>query len=327
MNPTRILIVDDEPANRGLVRRVLEPQGYQVIEAGDGVEALALIAQSLPDLILLDLNMPKLGGHAVVESVKRDPRTRLIPVVMLTSQDQFSEKMRAMESGVDDYLIKPFNTVELVTRVRSLINLKRFTDELEHASKVIEGIAVVVESRDRYTGSHCKRLGLYAARIGRHLKLGEEDLRILQLGGVLHDLGKIAVPDAVLNKPGKLTAEEYDIMKSHSAVGSELLRNLRTLERVLPLVRHHHEKLDGSGYPDRIGGKEIPLLVRITSVVDVFDALHTRRPYKDPFPLEKCFSILKEETRRGWWDPEVVDALQKVILQEDAGDAPAPNDS
>jgi putative two-component system response regulator len=327
MNPTRILIVDDEPANRGLVRRVLEPQGYQVIEAGDGVEALALIAQSLPDLILLDLNMPKLGGHAVVESVKRDPRTRLIPVVMLTSQDQFSEKMRAMESGVDDYLIKPFNTVELVTRVRSLINLKRFTDELEHASKVIEGIAVVVESRDRYTGSHCKRLGLYAARIGRHLKLGEEDLRILQLGGVLHDLGKIAVPDAVLNKPGKLTPEEYDIMKSHSAVGSELLRNLRTLERVLPLVRHHHEKLDGSGYPDRIGGKEIPLLVRITSVVDVFDALHTRRPYKDPFPLEKCFSILKEETRRGWWDPEVVDALQKVILQEDDGEGPAPNDS
>jgi len=327
MNPTRILIVDDEPANRGLVRRVLEPQGYQVIEAGDGVEALALIARSLPDLILLDLNMPKLGGHAVVESVKRDPRSRLIPVVMLTSQDQFSEKMRAMESGVDDYLIKPFNTVELVTRVRSLINLKRFTDELEHASKVIEGIAVVVESRDRYTGSHCKRLGLYAARIGRHLKLGEEDLRILQLGGVLHDLGKIAVPDAVLNKPGKLTAEEYDIMKSHSAVGSELLRNLRTLERVLPLVRHHHEKLDGSGYPDRIGGKEIPLLVRITSVVDVFDALHTRRPYKDPFPLEKCFSILKEETRRGWWDPEVVDALQKVILQEDDGEGPAPNDS
>jgi putative two-component system response regulator len=327
MNPTRILIVDDEPANRGLVRRVLEPQGYQVIEAGDGVEALALIAQSLPDLILLDLNMPKLGGHAVVESVKRDPRSRLIPVVMLTSQDQFSEKMRAMESGVDDYLIKPFNTVELVTRVRSLINLKRFTDELEHASKVIEGIAVVVESRDRYTGSHCKRLGLYAARIGRHLKLGEEDLRILQLGGVLHDLGKIAVPDAVLNKPGKLTPEEYDIMKSHSAVGSELLRNLRTLERVLPLVRHHHEKLDGSGYPDRIGGKEIPLLVRITSVVDVFDALHTRRPYKDPFPLEKCFSILKEETRRGWWDPEVVDALQKVILQEDDGEGPAPNDS
>jgi putative two-component system response regulator len=327
MNPTRILIVDDEPANRGLVRRVLEPQGYQVIEAGDGVEALALIAQSLPDLILLDLNMPKLGGHAVVESVKRDPRSRLIPVVMLTSQEQFSEKMRAMESGVDDYLIKPFNTVELVTRVRSLINLKRFTDELEHASKVIEGIAVVVESRDRYTGSHCKRLGLYAARIGRHLKLGEEDLRILQLGGVLHDLGKIAVPDAVLNKPGKLTPEEYDIMKSHSAVGSELLRNLRTLERVLPLVRHHHEKLDGSGYPDRIGGKEIPLLVRITSVVDVFDALHTRRPYKDPFPLEKCFSILKEETRRGWWDPEVVDALQKVILQEDDGEGPAPNDS
>ncbi len=313
MTPPRILVVDDEPANRALVRRILEPLGYEVTEAGDGEHALALIARSAPDLILLDLNMPKLDGHAVVVAVKKDPRTRLIPVVMLTSQEQFSEKIRAKESGVDDYLSKPFNTVELAARVKSLISLKRFTDELEHASKVIEGIAECVESRDRYTGNHCRRLGAYAARIGRLLKLGEEDLQILKLGGVLHDLGKIAVPDSVLNKPGRLTPEEYEVMKSHSAVGSDLLRNLRTLERVLPLVRHHHEKLDGSGYPDRIGGREIPLLVRITSVVDVFDALHSKRPYKDPFPLDRCFSILKEETAKGWWDPEVVDALEQVL--------------
>jgi putative two-component system response regulator len=201
--------------------------------------------------------------------------------------------------------------------VKSLVSLKRFTDELEHASRVIEGIAVCVESRDRYTGSHCKRLGAYAGRVGRLLRLGDEDVRILELGGVLHDLGKLAVPDSVLNKPGRLTPEEFDIMKSHAAVGSDLLKNLRTLERVLPLVRHHHEKLDGSGYPDRIGGKEIPLLVRITSVVDVFDALHTKRPYKDPFPLDKCFSILKDEAAKGWWDPEVVEALRKVLLEGD----------
>jgi len=327
MKPPRILVVDDEPANRALVRRVLEPQGYEVVEAGDGDVALELIGLSPPDLILLDLNMPRLGGHAVVEAVKKDARTRLIPVVMLTSQEQFAEKIRALEGGVDDYLAKPFNTVELGTRVKSLISLKRFTDELEHASKVIEGIAVVVESRDQYTGNHCKRLGSYAVRIGRHLKLGAEDLEILKLGGTLHDLGKIAVPDSVLNKPGRLTPEEYEIMKTHSSVGSDLLRNLRTLERVLPLVRHHHEKLDGTGYPDRIGGKEIPLLVRITSVVDVFDALATRRPYKEPFPLETCFKILKEETQKGWWDPEVVEALRHVILKGDPEEGLAANDS
>lgn len=327
MSRARILVVDDEPANRGLVRRVLEPQGYEVVEAGDGDEALALIGRQLPDLILLDLQMPRLGGHAVVDAVKKDPRTRLIPIVMLTSQEQFSEKIRAMEGGVDDYLQKPFNLIELGTRVKSLISLKRFTDELEHASKVIEGIAVCVESRDKYTGNHCKRLGSYAMRVGRRLRLGEEDLEILKLGGVLHDLGKIAVPDTVLNKPGRLTPEEYEIMKTHSSVGSDLLRNLRTLERVLPLVRHHHEKLDGSGYPDRIGGNEIPLLVRITSVVDVFDALHTRRPYKEAFPVDTCFKTLGEEARKGWWDPEVVEALRRVILDGDPEEGLAANDS
>jgi putative two-component system response regulator len=220
---------------------------------------------------------------------------------------------------VDDYLYKPFHVVELTARVNSLLNLKRYTDELEHVSKVIEGIAEVVESRDRYTGNHCKRLGSYAVRVGRFLKLGEEDLELLKLGGVLHDLGKIAVSDTILNKPGRLTPEEFELMKSHPQVGSDLLRNMRTLERVMPLVRHHHEKLDGTGYPDRIGGKEIPLLVRITSVVDVFDALHSRRPYKEPFDLERSLGILREEATKGWWDREVVEALDRT-MQDGAGD-------
>jgi len=309
MKKSRILVVDDEAANRGLVRRVLDPLGYEVIEASDGEEALAAVAAQPPDLVLLDLVMPRMDGYAVVQALKSDPKTRLIPVVMLTSQDQLSEKIRAVQYGVDDYLYKPFHVVELTARVHSLLSLKRYTDELVHVSKVIEGIAEVVESRDRYTGNHCKRLGSYAVRVGRALKLGEDDLQTLQLGGVLHDLGKIAVSDTILNKPGRLTPEEFEVMKSHPGVGSDLLRDTKSLERVLPLVRHHHEKLDGTGYPDRIGGKEIPLLVRITSVVDVFDALHSRRPYKEPFDLERSFGILREESARGWWDREIVEAL------------------
>ena len=323
MKKFRILVVDDEAANRGLVRRVLDPLGYEVVEASDGQEALALISAQSPDLVLLDLVMPRMDGYAVVRALKSDPKTRLIPVVMLTSQDQLTEKIRAVEYGVDDYLCKPFHVLELSTRVRSLVNLKRYTDELEHVSKVIEGIAEVVESRDRYTGNHCKRLGSYAVRVGRHLKLAEEDLEVLKLGGVLHDLGKIAVSDTILNKPGRLTPDEFELMKGHPKVGSDLLRNMRTLERVMPLVRHHHEKLDGTGYPDRIGGKEIPLLVRITSVVDVFDALHSRRPYKEPFDLERSLGILREEAAKGWWDGEVVEALRQT-MQTGAGGESEP---
>lgn len=317
MSQGLILVVDDEAANRGLVRRVLEPLGYEVLEAGDGEQALQAVGARRPDLVLLDLIMPKLGGYAVVNVLKGDPATRLIPVVMLTSQDQLSDKIQAVKYGVDDYLTKPFHVVELTARVNSLLNLKRYTDELEHVSKVIEGIAEVVESRDRYTGNHCKRLGAYAVRVGLQLRLGEDDLRILQLGGTLHDLGKIAVSDAILNKPGRLTPEEFEIMKAHPGAGADLLRNMRTLERVMPLVKHHHEKLDGSGYPDRIGGKEIPLLVRITSVVDVFDALHSRRPYKEPFDVQRSFQILREESAKGWWDREVVEALHRVLHSGD----------
>ncbi|HVR87183.1 MAG TPA: HD domain-containing phosphohydrolase, partial [Planctomycetota bacterium] len=277
-----------------------------------------------PDLVLLDLVMPRMDGYAVVQALKSDPNTRLIPVVMLTSQDQLSEKVRAVEFGVDDYLYKPFHVEELTARVHSLLALKRYTDELEHVSKVIEGIAEVVESRDRYTGNHCKRLGSYAVRVGRFLKLEQEDLDVLKLGGVLHDLGKIAVSDTILNKPGRLTPEEFELMKRHPQVGSDLLRNMRTLERVMPLVRHHHEKLDGTGYPDRIGGKEIPLLVRITSVVDVFDALHSRRPYKEPFDLERSLGILREEASKGWWDREVVEALDRTMHDGAGGELPPP---
>lgn len=317
----RILVVDDEAPNRGLVRKVLEPMGYDIAEAADGEEAVAEISARPPDLVLLDLIMPRMDGYSVLRAIKSDPRTRLIPVVMLTSHDQLVEKIRAVQIGVDDYLVKPFNITELTARVKSLVSLKQFTDELEHASRVVESFAVCVESRDRYTGNHCKRLGAYGARVGRALGLGDEDLKTLHLGGVLHDIGKIAISDLILNKPGRLTPEEFVQMKTHSAVGSDLLRPMRTLERVFPLVRHHHEKLDGSGYPDGLGGAEIPLLVRITSVVDVFDALHTRRSYKEPFPVEKCLDILREEAGKGWWDRDVVEALATVLAESPPDEA------
>lgn len=316
MRPSRILVVDDEAPNRLLLRRVLESAGHTVEEASNGNEAISAVARDLPDLVLLDLEMPGQDGYGVLRALKGDPRTRLIPVVMLTAHDELTEKVRAVEIGVDDYLFKPFNLVELSARVKSLISLKRFTDELEHASNVLEGIALCVENRDRYTSNHCKRLGEYGARVGKVMGLGAEEIAILRLGGVFHDLGKIAVSDTILNKPGKLAPEEWDVMKAHPSLGADLCKGMRTMDRVIPLIRHHHEKLDGSGYPDGLRGHEIPLLVRITSVVDVFDALATKRSYKDSFAREKCLAILREEVGKGWWDPEVVEALAKAIEGE-----------
>lgn len=320
MTKGRILIVDDEASSRAVVRAILISEGYEVVEATDGQEATARIARDLPDLVLLDLEMPGLDGYGVLRMLKGNPRTRLIPVVMLTGHDQLPEKVRAVEIGADDYIHKPFRLAELSARVKSLVSLKRLIDDMEHASQVLEGIALCIESRDLYTGNHCKRLGEYAVRVGAVLGLGEEDRKILRLGGVFHDLGKIAVSDVILNKPGRLTTQEFDVMKTHAPVGADLCKNMKTLEKTLPLIRHHHEKLDGSGYPDGIGGKEIPLLVRITSVVDVFDALHTKRSYKDSLPLDKCFEILREEVARGWWDRDVVEALARVVP---AGGSPA----
>lgn len=313
MPAPRILVVDDDAPNRALLREILVPLGYEVGEAADGDEALEKIARETPDLVLLDVVMPRLDGTAVCRAIKSDPRTRLLPVVMLTSLDQLPVRVQANELGADDFLTKPFNVAELTARVRSLVSLKRYTDELEHAARVLEGVALVVERRDPYTGDHCRRLGEYGARVGAALGLGEEDQKVLRLGGVFHDLGKIAVPDVVLHKPGCLTPEEFEVIKTHPGIGYDLCRPMRTLEKMLPLIRHHHEKLDGSGYPDRLSGSQIQMPVRVITVVDVYDALATDRPYKKAFPRDRCFAILRDGVEKGWWDREVVETLDRVV--------------
>jgi putative two-component system response regulator len=317
--PARILVVDDHAANRSLMRDLLTRQGYEVLVAGDAATAEQIMRQSRPDLVLLDVVMPGKGGYELCREWKGSPETRLIPVVMITGLSDLEDKIRGIEAGADDFLNKPIFPVELFARVASLLRVKEYTDELETADDVLCTLGRSVESRDPYTEGHCERLANYAAALGQFLGLSQEEQVALRRGGYLHDLGKIAIPDAVLKKQSGLTPAEWSIMRQHPAMGEEICKPLRSLRMVLPIIRHHHEHWNGTGYPDHLQGEEIPLLARILQVVDVYDALRTERPYKPAHSFASARETMLAEVRCGLWDPTVVaEFLSMMALREDA---------
>lgn len=309
----KILVVDDQEANVLLVEATLAPQGYEIIQAPDGKCALDLVAIDPPDLILLDVMMPGMDGYEVCARLKDDERTRLIPVVMLTSLNEMEDKIRGIEVGADDFLSKPFHQAELSARTRSLLKLKQFTDELEQAEDVLCTLALSVEAKDAYTEGHCERLSRYSVALGRSLGLSQEYLKALRRGGYLHDVGKIAIPESILNKRSGLTEEEWEIMREHPMIGERICKPLKSLKLVLPIIRHHHERWDGSGYPDGLKGQAIPLTARILQVVDIYDALITARPYKPSLEGGQVFSIMKEEAEKGWRDPELLEHFINLL--------------
>ena len=308
----RVLVVDDIEANRALVSRLLTQDGYRVDFAVNGGVAIGKVAQDPPDLVLMDVMMPGVDGFEACRALKQDPATRLVPVVLVTALQNPEDKIRGLDAGADDFVSKPFNAHELRARVRSLIRIKRYTDDLDTAESVIVSLALTIEARDACTEGHCQRLSAYASQLGRSLGFGEDDVAALARGGFLHDIGKVGVPDAVLLKRERLTADEYDVMKQHAAIGDRLCGELRSLRRVRPIVRHHHERLDGSGYPDGLAGDAIPVLAQITGVVDVFDALTTERPYKAALPPEWAYAELLKEAARGWRRQDLVEAFIRM---------------
>ncbi len=309
-----ILVVDDQPLNVELLEADLTGHGYEVLSAYDGKSALEKVASSQPDLILLDVMMPEMDGFEVCRRLKSDPETMLVPIVMVTALADKTDRIKGIEAGVDDFLTKPYDRQELQARVRSLLRVKFYTDELERAETVIRSLAISVEAKDSYTESHCRRLSYYSVQVGRMFNLPHEQLRALRLGGTLHDVGKIGIPDAILNKKGKLTPEEFDTMRQHPMIGYNICKPLRSLRYVLPIIRHHHERFDGSGYPDGLADGDIELTARILTVVDVYDALRTERPYKPAFDKEKSLTILDEEMKKGWYDPDVLDKFRSLDL-------------
>ena len=305
----RVLVVDDTEEDRRLLNRLLTAEGYTVTTAADGLSALRTVSEAAPDIILLDVMMPGMTGFEVCQRLKGNPATRLIPVVLVTSLSEREDKIQGINAGADDFMSKPANPHELRARVRSLVRLKHFTDELDFAESVIESLAMTIEARDPYTGGHCERVAAYAAALGVQLDLADEDVAALHRGGFLHDVGKVAVPDAVLLKAGPLTPDEATLMRQHPLVGDRLCGQLHVLRAVRPIVRWHHERLDGSGYPDGLAGDRIPLLAQVFSIADACDALTTDRPYRPALSRDAALQVLREEAARGLRRGDLVDAF------------------
>jgi putative two-component system response regulator len=313
-NTATVLVADDDEANRELLSGLLTGEGYQVICAEEGEAALRAVHKGPVDLALLDVKMPGKTGFSVCLAIKSRPETRLVPVVLVTGLTSTDDRIQGIMCGADDFLCKPINKHELLARVHSLLRLKEFTDELENAETVLFSLALSIEAKDRYTEGHCERLSKYSVAMAERLGLPDELRVALRRAGVVHDIGKIGVPEHILTKPGPLNDEEWKIMKQHPVTGERICAPLKSFRHVLPVIRHHHEKLDGSGYPDGLSGDQIPLTARILQIADVYDALTTERPYRTALEAQQALGVIRDEVRRGWWEGSLVDEFEAVIV-------------
>jgi len=304
-----VVVVDDTDVIAEVLRRHLVADGYTVEVAGDGVSGLETVRRVSPDLVLLDVKMPDMDGFEVCRRLKSSPETRLTPVVLITTLDAREDRIHGVEAGADDFLTKPIDVEQLRARLRSLLRVKHLTDDLDSADEVLLSLGRTVEARDPSTDGHCQRVAAYSAAVGAELHLSPADMQVLYRGALIHDVGKIAVPDAILLKPGLLSAEEFEVMRRHTTIGEKLCADFRALRPVRAIVRHHHERIDGSGYPDGLTGPAIPLLAQVVGVADVLDALTTSRPYKPALPFAEGLACLRQEAARGLHDPVLAGIL------------------
>lgn len=272
--------------------------------------------------VLLDVLMPGMNGFEVCKRIKATPETRLTPVVLITGLTDSENRIRGINAGADDFLSKPIDYNELLARTRSLLRLKEYTDELENAESVLFSLAYSIEARDPYTRGHCERLAQVSARLAERIHLSEDQIRALRRAGIVHDIGKVVVPDAILLKPGPLSDEEIAIMRRHPVVGEKICEPLRTFGAVLPIIRHHHERFDGSGYPDGLRGDAIPLTARVLQLADVYDALTTDRPYRKADTQEVALEIMAKEASRGWWDRTLLEDFTTMVRSDNAAATP-----
>jgi putative two-component system response regulator len=309
----RILVVDDTEANREVLLDVLTAAGHEVILASSGAAGLEALGRDKPDLVLLDVMLPDVNGFDLCREMKARPETEFLPVILVTAHYELRDRTLSARAGADDFLTYPIHRLELTARVRSLLRLRLFFRDLEEFQSVILSLASALEAKDPYTHGHSERVGQLASRLGAGLGLSESECRILLVAGLLHDIGKIGVSEALLNKPGRLSEEELLAIMAHPVLGEEICRPLRSARRALPMIRHHHERFDGSGYPDRLAGEAIPFGARVMGVADAYDALTSSRSYRDSMSPSAAIEVLEQETLVGRWDPRVMAALRAVL--------------
>jgi len=310
----RLLLVDSLEINRRLAKGMLRSAGqYEFFEAATGRAALDILERQPVDLIILDLMMPDISGPEFCRRLKSHRKTQLLPILMITSLQGAEHEVLGIDAGADEYLTKPLHPSVLRARVRALLRHKSAIDSLDEAETILFALAQAVEARDSYTAEHCQRLATYSVALGVALGLSRPELVALYRGGFLHDIGKVSIPDSILHGVQRLTDQEWSIMKQHTVRGEDICRPMKSLAPVLPIIRSHHEKWNGSGYPDGLHGENIPLLARILQIVDIFDALITERTYKRAFSVEEATRVLEEEVTRGWRDPELVSLFVSLL--------------
>ncbi len=312
----KVLAVDDEPQNLELIRECLGSEGYHLRTVGTAEEALEVLETDPPDVVLADLMLPGMSGVDLVHRIRQHEEGRLLNVIVMTASRDQNLLLEAFSSGANEMLAKPFDVMELRVRVRNALAQKRLLDHLEDAESVFFALARAVEAKDGTTGDHCDRLCVYAVHLGKTLKLGYEDLDTLRRGAILHDIGKVAIPDDILLAPRRLSPQEWEVMKTHVTRGADLCKHLRTARSTLPIIRHHHERWDGSGYPDGLQGEKIPRLARVFQTVDVFDALTSRRPYKGPLTVTAAIKLMQTEQDKSLSEPGMVDAWVETLQRE-----------
>jgi putative two-component system response regulator len=319
----RIVVADDRRTNRALYLEILGGAGYEVTAVESGEEALACVRAEKPDLVLADVRMPGLSGEQLCRVLKADPEFAFLPVVLITAYEGAHARLRGLESGADEFLLAPVHGLELLARVRSLLRLRTYHRDLVRHENVVLSLSTALEAKDPHTQGHSDRVGTLAARLARELDLGEEDQAKLKTAGLLHDIGKVAVPESLLHKAGPLTPAEMDVVMTHPAIGWEICRPLASARALLDCILFHHERWDGSGYPHHLAGETIPRGARILALADALDALTSERPYRGRMSLETAVALLERETRAGKWDPEIFAALERLGRRGEADLHPA----
>ena len=309
----KILIVDDDLATSKMLAVFLGSEGHRTSAVNDGLDALLMVEQDPPDLILLDLELPRASGYEICRTLKSNPETHWIPIVIMTGHSAVEDRVRAWDLDADDFLAKPFQIMEVAARCRSLLRSKRLRDELDSAENVAFAFARAVEAKSAYTHGHSERVQQYSLLLAKALNVSREDCEIIRKGALLHDIGKISIPDLILDKQGPLTAAEYEVVKTHPDVGAHIVEPLHSLQNVIPLIRWHHERCDGRGYPDGLVKAQVPDIVRMLSVADVYDSLSSKRPYRPAMTAEECLRVLWLEAEQGNLDHDLVEAFCDLL--------------